>query len=90
MYYQVLVSFIDEETGEGYNAGSTFTSLDAERVSFLSQHGFIQSPVIVSPKNEITLSDIKAKAKSLKIKGYTSMEKDELLAAIEVAERAND
>ncbi|WHP40765.1 hypothetical protein QIX46_19765 [Lysinibacillus boronitolerans] len=44
MDYQVLKSFIDKETGKGYNAGSTFTSSDAERVSFLGENGYIVAP----------------------------------------------
>ncbi|MGE6516641.1 hypothetical protein [Lysinibacillus sphaericus] len=42
MDHVVIKSFIDKETGKGYNAGSTFTSTDAERVSFLAESGFIK------------------------------------------------
>lgn len=77
--YQVLKSFIDNETGKGYNEGSTFTSPDAERVSFLASQGYIQAPTSESEIDRTLL----AEAKELKIKGYTKMTEEELRAAID-------
>ena len=45
MKYQVLKSFIDKNTNKGYNEGSTFESDDLERVSFLSEKGYINGEV---------------------------------------------
>lgn len=44
MNYKVLKSFIDKNTRIGYNKGNTFSSDDAERVSFLYEKGFIDKP----------------------------------------------
>lgn len=40
-HYKVIKAFTDNETGRGYNEGSTFTSDDVERVSFLAENGLI-------------------------------------------------
>ncbi|SCY30482.1 hypothetical protein [Lysinibacillus fusiformis] len=40
--YKVVRAFTDNETEKGYNEGSTFTSDDEERVSFLADNGFIK------------------------------------------------
>ena len=78
--YQVLKSFIDKSTGKGYNEGNTFTSTDAERVSFLGNQGYIQAP---TSEIEIEIDKtLLAEAKELKIKGYTKMKEEELQAAI--------
>lgn len=45
MKYTVLKSFIDKNTNIGYNGGNTFESEDLERVSFLSEKGFINGEV---------------------------------------------
>lgn len=45
MKYTVLKSFIDKDTNKGYNKGNTFESDDSERVSFLSEKGFINGEV---------------------------------------------
>lgn len=42
MDYKVLKPFIDKQTKIGYNTGNTFSSDDAERVSFLSNQGYIE------------------------------------------------
>lgn len=39
--HRVIKAFTDNETGRGYNEGSTFTSDDVERVSFLADKGYI-------------------------------------------------
>lgn len=50
--YKVVRAFTDNETEKGYNEGSTFTSDDEERVSFLADNGFIKTtiPQKVTPK----------------------------------------
>lgn len=45
MKYTVLKSFIDKDTNKGYNKRGTFESQDLERVSFLSEKGFINGEV---------------------------------------------
>lgn len=52
MKYTVLRSFIDMNTNTGYNTGNTFESDDVERVSFLSEKGFINGEVkkVVQPR----------------------------------------
>jgi len=42
MKHLVIKSFIDKETGKGYNAGSTYESDDSERVAFLIDAGFLK------------------------------------------------
>ena len=79
MDYKVLKSFIDINTGIGYNRGSTFSSEDAARASFLGNQGYIQAPT-----SEIEIDKtLLAEAKELKIKGYTKMKEEELRAAID-------
>lgn len=51
MEYKVLKSFFDKNTGIGYNKGNTFSSEDADRVSFLSKEGFIEKPKEQVKKN---------------------------------------
>lgn len=82
--YRVVNSFIDKISGKGFNTGSTFTSEDSERVSYLIQEGYLKGP---PPKRQIDEALI-AEGKRLKIKGYTKMDKVELTAAIEAAEKA--
>lgn len=50
MKYTVLKSFIDKNTNKGYNTGNTFESDDLERVSFLSEQGFINGEVKKAPQ----------------------------------------
>ncbi|MFF5994798.1 Rho termination factor N-terminal domain-containing protein [Lysinibacillus sp. KU-BSD001] len=84
--YRVLKAFIDKVSGKGYNPGSTFKSDDNERVSFLAKKGFIHASLAEKKEKELTLTDLKARAKELNISGYTKMERDELVEAIRVAE----
>lgn len=89
--YKVTKSFIDRDSGKYFNFRDTFTSSDVERVSFLAKEGYISN--LVDDKqhdDEMTLTNLKTRAKILKIKGYTTMEKDELIKAIESAEQAGD
>lgn len=95
--YKVTKSFIDKDSGEYFNFGSTFTSDDEGRVSFLAKEGYIFSPssspvedTKPDPPQDDELVELKAKAKELKIKGYTKMEKDELIQAIEAAEQVGE
>lgn len=81
MDYPVIKSFIDLETNKGYNAGSIFTSEDVERASFLIEKKYLKGIVATSNVDK----DLLAKAKSLKIKGYTKMSDDELKEAIDKA-----
>lgn len=74
--YLVIKSFIDSKSRKGYNEGSTFTTEDSERASFLVQKGYLASRE--APINEALL----AEAKFLKVKGYTKMNNDELEQAI--------
>lgn len=87
--YKVIKSFIDKDSGKYFR--DTFTSDDAERVSFLAKEGYLSILNNEKPHDdEITLTDLKTRAKILKIKGYTTMEKDELITAIDVAEKAHE
>ncbi|WP_369899750.1 Rho termination factor N-terminal domain-containing protein [Bacillus manliponensis] len=95
----VLKAFIDKETHIGYSQGDMYESNDLERIAFLSGEGYIASPSSSSSPVEDTKPDppqddefveLKAKAKELKIKGYTKMEKDELTQAIEAAEQVGE
>lgn len=96
MKYNVLKSFIDKDTGIGYNAGNTFESTDSERVSYLSEEGFIKTAKTQKQQEEspgITpLDELKIKAKELGIKGYTEMSEEELTVAIKdvEAEKASE
>lgn len=78
---KVIKSFIDKNTGIGYNEGNTFSSDDTERVSFLAEKGYIKQPKFEIRVDETLLE----KAKELKIKGYTKMTKEELEEAIKLA-----
>lgn len=42
MNFNVVKPFIDKNTNIGYNAGSTFKSDDEERVSFLTDKGYLE------------------------------------------------
>lgn len=52
MGYKVIESFIDLQTGVGYNEGSAFVSDDAERVTFLISEGFLEgdAPKVKKPQ----------------------------------------
>lgn len=78
---KVLKSFIDKNSNIGYNEGSTFSSDDEERVAFLIGNGYLHAPV------KKVDGSLLAEAKELKIKGYTKMSEESLIAAIE-AEKA--
>lgn len=81
MEYRVIKSFIDKNTGTGYNENNTFTSSDAERVSFLIDEGYIAG---VKPQPTIQIpEELLTEAKESKIKGYTKMTEEELRAAID-------
>lgn len=88
--HKVIKAFINKDDGKYLAVGNTFTSNDEERVAFLSKSGFIQKEADTIQDNEITLTDLKTRAKLLKIKGYTTMEKEELITAIDVAEKAHE
>lgn len=49
MEYKVIESFIDSQTGKGYNEGSTFTSDDVERVTFLINKGYLEGEIPKKP-----------------------------------------
>ena len=75
--YQVLKSFTDKNTKTGYNAGSTFSSDDEERIAFLSGKGYLHVPIKKIDESLL------AEAKLLKIKGYTKMNEENLREAID-------
>lgn len=79
MNYKVIESFIDKETGNGFNAGSTFSTEDVGRASFLIQKGFLKGE---APKIQIDEA-LLTEAKALKVKGYTKMDEDSLRKAID-------
>ena len=58
----------------------TKETLTKEEIDYLVEHKCLPEEEI---ENEETLEDLKAKAKELKIKGYTKMTKEELKDAIE-------
>lgn len=78
--YKVIKAFIDLETGQGYNKGSTFTTENSERASFLVQKGFLAGSY------EAVTEALIAEAKALKIKGYTKMNHAELRQAVSAAQ----
>jgi len=55
--YKVLKAFVEKESGHYLNERDTFTSSDAERVSFLAASGYIQAPIA---KNQIERYDNEA------------------------------
>ena len=81
--HRVIKAFIDKETGKGYNEGSTFTSDDVERVTFLINKGYLLGEA--STKKEEIDEKLLAEAKSLKVKGYTKMDEESLREAIDAA-----
>ncbi|WP_142316229.1 MULTISPECIES: hypothetical protein [Bacillus] len=87
MNHLVLNAFIDKETKVGYSQGDMYESTDSERIAFLNKEGYISES---TPSDEVSLTNLKIKAKTLKVKGYTKMEKDELIQAIEAIEKAGD
>lgn len=83
MKHQVIKTFIDAETMVGYNKGSTYTSEDVERVTFLHGQGFIKiNSQMAKEKNEENLDALKKRASALKIKGYTKMTPKEIENAV--------
>lgn len=93
MKHHVLMAFKDKESGEYFLPGSFFISKNEQRVKQLSNLHVIK-PNVDFPFNEtaaiaqITVPDLRAVAKQLKIKGYTKMSDEELEQAI--AEHGGD
>lgn len=87
MDYKVIKSFIDKVTNKGYNSGSTYTSIDDERATFLINEGYLkgESP---PPKHradilkELNMTELRKIAKDKSIAGYTKLKEDALIQAI--------
>ena len=82
MKHNVIKSFIDKNTGIGYNVGNAFESDDSERVAFLNKNGYIDGDVEIV---DAQYHELKAMAKELNIDGYNKMKKETLIEAIEKA-----
>ena len=59
-----------------------YETLTKEQIEYIVENKSIEFEEVVVTEEEISLDDLKAKAKELKIKGYTKMTKEELSEAI--------
>ena len=85
MKHKVLKPFVDSESDAYFAIGSLFPSSNLAHEKELSKKGFLQ----INDKDSLPKVDeaFLAVAKQLKIKGYTKMSEESLIAAIE-AEKA--
>ncbi len=60
-------------------------TITKEQIDYLVEHGRMpeEEEIIGEEKTELSLTDLKAKAKEKGIKGYTKMSKEELISALE-------